>query len=266
MRVLFRVGRAGLARTALEYHVSPPRSFGTPVAVLRVIDIETTGFSPPAEIIEIGRVDVVGTREMGWTIERPLSRLYRPRDGIPPETKAVHHITEASIPTNAELCTPANIRSAVMHPIRPDVLVAHNCAFERTFIGEEATDGLPWICTYKSALRLWPDAPAHSNQVLRYWRELTLDEAYAMPPHRAAPDAWVTAHLLVDMLRLASIEQLVNWTGDPKLLPTMPFGEHRGKKWEEVPTDYLNWIGRQKQMDSDVVWNARQEISRRRQQ
>jgi DNA polymerase III epsilon subunit-like protein len=35
--------------------------------LLRVIDIETTGFSPPAEIIEFGRVDVAPDGE-AWRI------------------------------------------------------------------------------------------------------------------------------------------------------------------------------------------------------
>jgi hypothetical protein len=26
----------------------------------------------------------------------------------------------------------------------------------------------PWICTYKCALRVWPDLDGHSNQELRY--------------------------------------------------------------------------------------------------
>ncbi len=43
------------------------------------------------------------------------------------------------------------------------------------------------------AMHVWPDAPRHSNQVLRYWRNLVLDNALAMLPHRAGPDAWVTA-------------------------------------------------------------------------
>ena len=61
---------------------------------LAVIDLETTGTEPPAEIIEFGRVDVVGDGS-GAQVERPMARLYRPLNGIPPETMAIHHITEA---------------------------------------------------------------------------------------------------------------------------------------------------------------------------
>lgn len=175
---------------------------------------------------------------------------------------AVHHITMADV-ANAPVCTTDLLHSDIMRGARPNALVAHNCAFERSFIPEEATDGLPWICTHKCALRLWPDAPGHSNQVLRYWREHAHDPEFAMPPHRAAPDAFVTAHLLWDMLDIATVEQLIAWTEEPKLLLKVPFGKHRGALWADVPDDYLAWMTRHADMDADVVWNVRRELEKR---
>jgi exodeoxyribonuclease X len=231
--------------------------------LLRVIDIETTGMAPPAEIIEFGRTDVVSEAD-GWRIERPMARLYRPLHGIPPETMAVHHITEADFGAETPVCTVDLLHKAVWGGTMPSVLVAHNCSFERMFIPDTLTDHLPRICTLKVALRIWPDAPGHSNQVLRYWRALRLDQALSMPPHRAAPDAWVTANLLVEMLKEATIEQMVAWTLEPKLLPRVTFGKHRGLSWAEVPLDYLQWMTGQKDMDPDSVWCAKQEIDRRK--
>lgn len=231
--------------------------------LLRVIDIETTGMAPPAEIIEFGRVDVL-SKEDTWHVERPMARLYRPLNGIPPETMAVHHITEADFAGDTPVCSEDRLRLAVQGGSKPEVLVAHNCSFERLFISDTVTDDLPWICTFKVALRIWPNAPGHSNQVLRYWRSLSLDAALAMPPHRAGPDAWVTAHLLTDLLKEASIETMIAWTLEPKLLPKVTFGKHRGLSWEEVPLDYLQWMAGQRDMDPDAIWCAKQEIDRRK--
>lgn len=231
---------------------------------LRVIDIETTGMAPPAEIIEFGRSDVVSGGD-GLNIERPMARLYRPLNGIPPETMAVHHITEADFNADTPVCSEDRLRMAVWGGEKPDVLVAHNCEFERSFIPSAVTEHLPWICTLKVALRVWPDAPGHSNQVLRYWRGLVLDPALAMPPHRAGPDAWVTAHLLRELLQHATVEQMVAWTEEPKMLPKVNFGKHRGSAWPEVPADYLKWMVGQPDMDPDVVWCARKELERRNQ-
>ena len=228
----------------------------------RVIDLETTGTEPPAEIIEFGRTDVVGD-DAGYRVERPMARLYRPLNGIPPETMAVHHITEDDFTPETPVCTADKLHQAVWGGEAPDVLVAHNSAFEQQFVTEVITGELPWICTYKVALRVWPAAPRHTNQVLRYWRGLKLDPALAMPPHRAGPDAWVTACILVELLKEASIPDMIAWTKEPKLMPTIPFGKHRGLSWPDAPLDYLQWMVRQTDMDMDAIWNAKRELQRR---
>jgi exodeoxyribonuclease X len=234
-----------------------------PVTRLRVIDLETTGMEPPSEIIEYGFVDVeVGASSV--TVTEPTSWLYSAERGIPPETMAVHHITPDEIPHGTPPCTPGHLHAAVWYPPTPDVFVAHNCEFERKFVTDGITGETPWICTYKAALHLWPDAPRHSNQVLRYWRGLRLNPALAMPPHRAGPDAWVTAQLLAEMVTLATIDQLVAWTKQPKPMPVIAFGKHRGSPWSDVPSDYLEWITLQVDMDADAVWYARNELNRRR--
>lgn len=233
------------------------------MTLLRVIDLETTGMEPPAEIIEFGSTDVeLGSN--GVTISQPEAWLYRPTLAIPPETMAVHHIVDDDIPSDAPVCSADYLRAAVWRNPKPSVFVAHNCEFERKFINAEITGSAPWICTYKAALHIWPQAPKHSNQVLRYWRGLRLDPALAMPPHRAGPDAWVTAQLLSEMLQLASIEQMTAWTAEPRPMPVISFGKHRGLKWDEIPIDYLEWMTTQADMDADVLFHANSELTRRR--
>jgi exodeoxyribonuclease X len=186
----------------------------------RVIDIETTGLNPPAEIIEVGCVDIV-IEGADCEIGPPRSQLFRPLYGIPPETMAVHHITEADFQIDTATCTDSLLASTILNVPRPDAFVAHNCEFEQRFIPKHVTGDVPWICTHKLALRVWPDAPRHSNQVLRYWRGLVLDAAVAMPPHRAGPDAWVTAHLFAELAQAAAFDELVDWTLKPKKMPTI---------------------------------------------
>ena len=228
---------------------------------LRVVDLETTGMEPPSEVIEFGFSDVVRD-DQGISISEPTAWLYRPLNGIPPETMAVHHLTEDDFGQSADPWSNAGARMAITSGAVPDVLVAHNCAFERRFLTPEVTDSIPWICTYKVALHVWPDAPRHGNQVLRYWRGLALDPAMAMPPHRAGPDAWVTAHLLRDLMSLASAQQMIEWTEQPRPMPQVPFGKHRGTEWQNVPADYLIWMASQP-MDADVLWHANRELDSR---
>ena len=227
---------------------------------LRVVDLETTGGDRTAEIIEVGIVDVVRDGP-GWRALPPISKLFRPRGEISVHAMAVHHLTPEDFCEADPHCDEYALREMFREPA--DVMVAHAARFERGFIADTATGGLPWICTVRSAKVVWPQAPGHSNQVLRYWRGLRLDPAMANPAHRAGPDAWVTAHLLIDLLKEASVEQMIEWTREPRRLDRIPFGKHRGRPWSEAPLDYLRWMAGQGDMDADVVAAARQEIGRR---
>jgi exodeoxyribonuclease X len=230
---------------------------------LRVVDVETTGFAPPADVIELGCVDVEWRPAVGARVRAPHARLFAARNGIPEAVSAIHHITAADIPKDAPAATPERLREALLAPPAPDILVAHNCAFERRFIGSDADGGLPWICTYKAALHVWPRAPGHSNQALRAWRGLALDPALAAPAHRAGPDAYVTAHLLAELLAAAPSERLIAWSHERRPLAAIPFGKHRGLAWTAAPLDYLQWMTQQAAMDANVLRHARAELGRR---
>lgn len=222
--------------------------------IIRVIDLETTGLPPDAGVCEVGWQDYL-PGAASWLGDSG-SALVHPGRRIPPEAMAVHHIRDQDVIGADEWATvaPKIIAGA-------DILAAHSAAFEAAFFPNA---GKPWICTLKAARRIWPDAPAHGNQVLRYWRELPLTDALARPAHRAMPDAYVTAwllHALVDAG--ASIDDMIRWTTEPSLLPRITFGKHRGLKWSEAPIDYLDWIVGKSDMDDDVKFTARHELKRR---
>ena len=74
-----------------------------------------------------------------------------------------------------------------------------------------------------------------------------------------------TAHILAELAKSTSVEQMILWTLEPKKLPTMTFGKPRGVKWSDIPIDYLQWMSRQADMDTDASWCASQELARRSQ-
>ncbi|MBJ7485412.1 exonuclease domain-containing protein [Brevundimonas sp.] len=230
---------------------------------LRVVDLETTGGDRTSEIIEVGIVDVVQGADGEWTPLPPVSKLFRPRGEISFHAMAVHHLTPEHFCDADPHCDEYALREMFAACGPADVMVAHSARFERGFIADTAHAGLPWICTLRSAKQVWPDAPGHSNQVLRYWRGHRHDPALADPAHRAGPDAWVTAHTLIDLLKTASIEQMIEWSNAPRDVETVPFGKHRRKPWAQVPDDYLRWMAGQSDMDADVLTAARAEIERR---
>lgn len=229
--------------------------------VIRVVDFETTGMEPPAQVVEAGYCDLTKAGpDAPWNVEPPVSWLCGV-DAVPPEARAVHHIRLEEVAGK-----PPFDREHLFHTtVAPTVVAAHNYAFEAAFLGEHR---FPAICTYKAALRAWPQAPAHSNGVLRYWLEdqglVSLTHEMAMPPHRAGPDAYVTAHILAALLQIVTAKEMVVWTREPRLLPTCPIGKFRGKPWAEVEVGFLNWILAQTSMEPDLKWNAQRELELRR--
>lgn len=226
----------------------------------RVLDFETTGTpeDEAAEIIEAGRIDV--DVEQGKVLDdTSWSRLCQPRGPIPPQTKAVHHITEDDVEGR-----PAwrDLRDGFMDGCGPgDYLVAHNADFEKHF---HDGDGRAWIDTYKVARIVWPDAPGHSNQCLRYWLGLELDPVKAWPPHRALPDAYVTAHLFCRLLAEKTPAEMVTVSQYPALLRRITFGtKAKGETYENAPLDYLIWLRDESNMGEDVKFSARYWIQKR---
>jgi exodeoxyribonuclease X len=234
---------------------------------LRVIDLETTGNSfTDGGVVEIGWQDLRRGADGVWTLAGgPQAILIDPRTPISSSTSAIHHIIDEDV-VGAPLWTdaaPAILSGGVEG--RPAALAAHRSAFEQRWCAEVQPRGTAWICTYKCALRLWPEEPGHSNQGLRYSRRPDgLDRALGLPAHRAGPDAYVTAHHLRDMLALADVPTLLAWSAEPALLVRVPFGRLRGRRFVDLPTEELARLADgSERMNTDVMFSARRALEAR---
>jgi exodeoxyribonuclease X len=230
------------------------------IARVRVIDLETGG-NGPNDVCEIGWQDVVLRDDGDWSLNEERGALFvNPGRPISPDTMAIHHILDhqvADAPYWKEIAAKILRADGML-----TALAAHRAAFEQRYCTSRLTGGLPWICTWKCALRVWPELPRFSNQMLRYQRMPEgLVHEIGLPAHRAMPDAYVTAHHLRDLLNAASLEQLLAWSLEPGLLPRVPAGPHRGKSWDRLSTDELSAYLRDR--DGDVRFTARTELSRR---
>lgn len=232
------------------------------MTVIRVIDFETTGMEPPAEVVEYGWCDLTRSDDGAWIVGEPQSHLYSVAS-IPPEVRAIHHIRPCDLPDDCPHFDEVEVHNPIENVA---IFAAHNLDFEDKFIPSRI---LPGLCTYKAALRVWPEAPSHSNGALRYWLEdqgkIAPDHALTQPAHRAGPDAYVTAHILLALFNAgATGREMVAWTKEPRQLPTCPIGaEWRGKKWAEVDHGFLRWMTNNATMEADLKWNAQRELDRR---
>ena len=219
------------------------------MTIIRAIDFETTGIPTPEDkhaIVEIGWCDIGAPNYR--------ARMFNPGREIPFEAMAVHHITDQMV-ANCPSFSSEHIDGA-------DVYVAHNADFERQFYENDKL----WICTWKVALRVWPDLPQHSLQYLRYALALPVESELDMP-HRAGPDAYLCS-LLFERIQsepgAPDIETMARWSSGHALYPRCPLFKHKGKKWEDVPFEYLDWIANKpNDVAADVKANARLELKKR---
>jgi exodeoxyribonuclease X len=203
--------------------------------IVRCLDIETTGLHAATDaIVEIASVDL---RSDG-SIINTAETLVQPGMPVSPAASAIHHLIDADLK-----CAPA-LSDLVQRFVGADAYVAHNCSFEKSFLDGYIGQAV-WVCTYKCALRVWPDLESYSSQALRYQLGL-IDplgiDRKTLVAHRALSDAIVTAAILVELLKHAGWNELLQWSEEPALLTILGFGKHRGQRFDAVPKNYLHWI------------------------
>ena len=228
-----------------------------------VVDLETTAReAKDAYVVEWAALVVEPEWFGSGGIQPAVGGLVRPPIAIPPETSAIHHIIDADV-IDAPTWDVESTKLVNLLSVPGTIAVAHNADYERAVLAPLNLE-VPWLCTYKAALRVWPDAPGHSNECLRYWLKLGAGRSATQAPHSAAHDARVTTLILHDLLVGASVEDMVKWTDEPALLPTCPIGDWRGTKWSEIEESFLYWILKKRgTMRPDVVFCAESEITRR---
>ena len=126
----------------------PPLTKGT-VRRAAIIDTETTGMDPKEDrVIEIGIVVFeygVETGEVGPVVGH-LSALEDPGRPIPPETTAIHHITD-------EMVRGKRFDDEVITRLLSGVslIIAHNASFDRPFLENRMSlfKNLPWACSIR---------------------------------------------------------------------------------------------------------------------
>lgn len=248
------------SRPSLTLFAEPPST------LVRVIDTETAGWALESDaVIEIGSVDLdLAT----GAIANPMQTLCDPGGiAINPQARRVHKITNEMLegaPPFAEGVRPFATASC---------FAAQRATFDRPRLG------LPgrWLCTYKLALRAFPQVRAHGLQSLVKYVPLDLapveDMLAGLHPHRALYDAVCTAVLL---RRIAAelMPRCADWkdfldraekvSNEPALLARFRFGRHKGMAVADVPDDYLQWLVAEAGMEADAVFTARHHLTRRR--
>jgi len=227
-----------------------------------VIDVETTGLNPSADVIvEVACLTMRGNEE-----RESFSTLVNPGRPIPREVAAIHGITDADV---IDAPTFAQVAPKLRALCENAVVVAHNASFDLGFLPQLADR--PVICTMRLAQLVLPEAPNYKNQGLREHLGISDPRLENASAHRAMADVIVTSLIFKECLRryLASggaddVAALIAKLNEPRVLRSLPFGKHRGQPIDLVPTDYLEWlIKAATSISEDARLTAKEELLRR---
>ena len=192
--------------------------FSTPIdeANFCVFDVETTGLSPfKNKIIEIAIVKVSKLK-----ITKTFHSFINPGRQIP---FFITNLTGISDDDVYDAPFFDEVADQIVDFIGDDILIAHNLAFDQSFIKAELRNcnkekiSNPGVCTVKLARRLYPNLKSKSlGSVVSHLR---LKNKGA---HRAISDAEVTAKVLIKMLKtlkeqheLEIVEELISFQHFP---------------------------------------------------
>lgn len=160
-----------------------------------VFDLETTGSkAPPCRITEIGAYRV----KNGEVLDK-FQTLVNPRMPIPPFITALTGISDEMV---AEAPLFEDVAIQFLEFIGDSVMVAHNSGFDMRFLNHEIGRifpdyklANPCLCTVQLSRRLLPDIENHKLKTVAAHYEIDLTNH-----HRAAADAFATAHIFVNLL------------------------------------------------------------------
>ena len=239
-----------------------------------VVDTETTGVNPQTDKI----VEIAAVLMRKGKVERTWESLVNPGMPIPAEASGIHHLTDddvAGSPSLEEI-------SEHLQDFASDasVIAAHNADFDRPFLPTVFTQ--PWLCTCRLSKHVWPSVPNFKNQTLRYWLNLKVD-LNGKSPHRALPDALVTAGVLgagIDTYLKNggkdNVVDLMDYVNAPITIQKMTFGKYFGQLISEVATidaEYLEWalsdgaydsVKKKLMEDPDLKWSLERNLLSRK--
>jgi DNA polymerase-3 subunit epsilon len=161
-----------------------------------VVDVETTGLSPRHghRVIEIGAVAL----EEGVVVEE-FTTLIDAGVPIPYAVQAIHGITDEMLEGSPK---PEEALPQFHEFIGDSPLIAHNAAFEVTFLRHEFARlkmGFPnrHVCTLEMSRRLLPRLPDYTLETI--YLHLFPDPAFIRQNHRTLDDARMTASIWMAM-------------------------------------------------------------------
>lgn len=224
-----------------------------------VLDTETTGLNTAeCKVIELGMILFEFDPQTGQVhrVLKVFDELEDPGVPIPPETTAVHHITDDMVRGKR-----INDQEVLSMLAQASVVIAHNAAFDRPFVEQRwpEFENKPWVCSIKDID--WK-AEGLGSAKLEY---LLQTQGYFYEAHRAEMDCWALLTLLLMVLPQSQqpvLLQLLETLNQPKFrlyalgspFDTKDMLKARGYRWDGDRKTWHRNLSSEKNVDDEISW------------
>lgn len=223
------------------------------------IDCESTGLDPEKDRI----IEIAVSRFTFNHVLQSFESLINPECEIPQISQDIHKISSEMLQGKPKI---ESVLPDLLKMIHGNVLVGHGIGFDIALIAAEAKrHQIPttiekqlFIDTLRMA-RLYGESPINSLEKLRQHFNIEAEGA-----HRAMNDVIVNIEVFKQLAKpYPTTEQLLETLKKPIKLKAMPLGKHKGRKFDEIPIEYLLWAER-KDFDQDLLFSIRSELRNRK--
>lgn len=223
------------------------------------LDCESTGLEPHKDRI----IEIAAARFTFDHMKQSVETLVDPECDIPQVSQDIHNISREMLQGKPKI---AEVLPDILKLIDGHILVGHGIGFDIALIAAEAKrhqiptniEKQRFIDTLRLA-RLYGESPINSLEKLREHFNIAPEGA-----HRAMSDVIVNIEVFKYLAKpYSTTEQIFKALEKPIKLKTMPLGKHKGRKFDEIPIEYLLWAER-KDFDQDLLFSIRSELRNRK--
>lgn len=209
-----------------------------------ILDTETTG---TGEVDRICQLSYLVCDEKGEILELH-NDLCTPPLPISFEAMAIHHITPEMIEGTPTCIETTAFKRLVELNTPENLMVIQNAEFD---LGMLTKEGMPsqmkLVDTFRVLRALHPLDTPHGLQFKRYQWGLYKQEqplidklGIVINAHDALGDVIVLKHLYEKLTESHTVESMIELCSKPIILEYIPFGKHKGKRFEEVALEARN--------------------------
>ncbi len=223
------------------------------------LDCEFTGLDPDNDRI----LEVAAVRFSLSEILDQFESLVKPDCPISEASFAIHHISEEMV---ADKPTMEHILPDLLSFVGSDIVIGHGIGYDLEMVEKAAKRaGLTstllrskCIDTLRLA-RLYGDSPNNSLENLANHFNVKNPGS-----HRALNDVIMNIEVFKHLIRkYTTLEQIFDVLSRPIKMKYMPLGKHKGRPFNEVPLQYLQWAAHV-DFDQDLLFTIRQELKKRK--